>query len=337
MTAPEVGVLLTGEGMSLSRMVDYAISLEDTGFQSVWHEEIFREPFVPLAAIAARTKSIRLGAAVSTWSRTPVTSALTAANLDQLSHGRYVHGVGTGPPAWNEQYHGISYEHPVQRMREFIEVIRSVWRAHSGQAVSYGGHWYNVRDYSRPLRQEREAITLALAAVQRNMLRLAGSHADAVIFNVLTTKEYYRDYGLRYLAEGAGSAGRPVTDVERLALICVAVHEDVAQAREWARHQIAFFAVIPYFDAILGIHGFAKETAAIRGAATEGDLHRQIGAVSDEMVDRLTIAGTPAECRARLAEWVDIDTALLVSPTFGLGDEEIAANYQAIRDAFARR
>lgn len=111
------------------------------------------------------------------------------------------------------------------------------------------------------------------------MLRLAGSHADAVIFNVLTTNEYYRTYGLPYLAEGAKAAGREVTGIERLALICVAVDADVAQARQWARHQIAFFAVIPYFDAILGVHGFAKETAAIRAAASEGSMERQIAAL----------------------------------------------------------
>lgn len=337
MTAPQVGVLLTGEGMPLPRIVEYAVSLEDAGFHSVWHEEIFREPFVPLGAIAARTRSILLGSAISTWSRTPVTSALTAANLDQISGGRYVHGVGTGPPAWNEQYHGISYEHPVERMREFIEVIRSVWRAHSGETVDYAGDWYRVRDYSRPLRQERERIPLALAAVQRNMLRLAGSHADAVIFNVLTTERYYQDYALRHLAAGAEAAGRNPAEVQRLALVCVAVDEDIAQARRWARHQIAFFAVIPYFDAILGVHGFAQETAAIRAAAARGDLRAQIEAVSEEMVDRLTIAGTSDQCRARLADWSQLDTALLVSPTFALGDDEIAANYEAIRETFASR
>ena len=96
---PRVGVVLSGEGMPIEELVAYGAGLEDAGFDSVWHEEIFRDPFVPLAAIAARTSRLKLGTSVSTWVRTPVASALIAANLDELSNGRYVHGVGTGPPA----------------------------------------------------------------------------------------------------------------------------------------------------------------------------------------------------------------------------------------------
>jgi alkanesulfonate monooxygenase SsuD/methylene tetrahydromethanopterin reductase-like flavin-dependent oxidoreductase (luciferase family) len=217
-TTPAVAVLLIEEGMPLPEIVDYAVSLEDVGFAAVWHEEIFPEPFLPLAAIAARTQRIRLGAAISNCPRTPVSSALTAANLDQISAGRYVHGVGRGPAAWNEQYHGIRYEHPMPRMREFIEAIRAAWRVHSGRMTSYDGRWYRLVDYARPLRQEREDIPLALAAVRRNMLRLGDSHADAVIFNVLTIHEYYRDYALPHLATGAEAAGRDPAQIERLAL-----------------------------------------------------------------------------------------------------------------------
>ena len=73
---PRIGVVLSGEGMPIEELADYAAGLEDAGFDSVWHEEIFREPFVPLAAIATRTSRITLGTAVSTWVRTPVSSAL---------------------------------------------------------------------------------------------------------------------------------------------------------------------------------------------------------------------------------------------------------------------
>ena len=179
MAAPRVGVVLNGEGMPLADLVDYAVGLEDAGFDSVWHEEIFREPFVPLAAIAARTSRMRVGTSVSTWVRTPVSSALIAANLDQLSEGRYVHGVGTGPPAWNELYHGIGYHAPVARMREYMGAIRTAWKGHSGRAVDYAGEHYSITGYFRPILQEREEIPLYLAAVQKRMLRLAGAARTA--------------------------------------------------------------------------------------------------------------------------------------------------------------
>ena len=74
MATPRVGVVLSGEGMPLQELVEYAVGLEDAGFDSVWHEEMFREPFVPLAAIAARTSRLRLGSSVSTWANRHVRS-----------------------------------------------------------------------------------------------------------------------------------------------------------------------------------------------------------------------------------------------------------------------
>ena len=153
--SPRVGVVLSGEGMPIRELVDYAVGLEDAGFDSVWHEEIFRDPFVPLAAIGARTSRLKLGTAVSTWVRTPVSSALISANLDELSDGRYIHGVGTGPPAWNEQFHGIPYHQPVDRMREYVGAIRTAWSGHSGRIVHYEGEHYSIDSYSRPIGQAR--------------------------------------------------------------------------------------------------------------------------------------------------------------------------------------
>lgn len=320
--------------MPLHDLVDYGVGLEAAGFDGVWHEEIFRDPFVPLAAIAARTSRLRVGTAVSNWTRTPVSSALIAANLDQLSDGRYVHGVGTGPPVWNEQYHGMAYHAPVPRMREYVGAMRTAWRAHSGRMLDYAGVHQRLDRYYRPMVQERDEIPLFLAAVQRNMLRLAGAVADGVIFNILTTPAYYRQYAFPHLEAGATRAGRNPQDIHRAALVCVAVDSDEAQARQWARHQVAFFAQIPYFEVIMGPHGLWEPAAVIREAAARDDTAGMVAAVTDEMVDTLTIAGTPDQCRDRLEQWHDLDTALLIAPAFDLTPEEIAANYRAIAAAF---
>src|SRR4029450_1007646 len=100
---------------SLEKVVDLAVGAEDAGFESVWHVQIQREPFVPLTAIAARTKRIRLGTGVAIWARSPILASLVAANLDELSGGRFLYGLGTGPPDWNRRFHGMSYERPARR------------------------------------------------------------------------------------------------------------------------------------------------------------------------------------------------------------------------------
>ena len=85
----------------------------------------------------------------------------------------------------------------------------------------------------------------------------------------------------------------------------------------------------------MGPHGLWEPAAAVRRAAERGDVQAMVGAVTDEMVDKLTIAGTPEQCRRRLEEWSDLDTALLLAPSYHLPQEEIAANYRAIAEAFA--
>jgi probable F420-dependent oxidoreductase len=299
--APKVGILFSGEGMSLSDVIELGVSVEDAGLDSAWHVEIQREPFVPLAAIAARTKRIRLGTGVVIWARSPVLASLVAANLDELSGGRFLYGLGTGPPDWNRRFHGMSYERPVQRIREYVDVMRGAWRAaYEGSTFDYDGEIYRVEGYQRSLRQERERVPIVLAAVQRRMCELVGEIADGVLFNVLSTPRYVREFALPHVERGAARVGRTAASVERATAITAAVNTDASEARRWARHHIAFYSVIPYFDVMFELHGFQPEAAAIREAAARGDPAEMIAAVSDEMIDTFAIAGTPDDCRRQL-------------------------------------
>lgn len=333
---PKVGLLLSGEGMSLAEVIELGVAADDAGLDSVWHVEIQREPFVPLAAIAARTRRIRVGTGVAIWARSPVLASLVAANLDELSGGRFLYGLGTGPPDWNRRFHGMSYERPVRRIREYVDVVRGAWAAaHDGSTFDYDGEIYRVEGYRRALRQERERIPVFLAAVQARMCELVGEIADGALFNVLSTPRYVREFALPHLERGAARAGRSVGDVERAAAITAAVDADPAEARRWARHQIAYYSVIPYFDVMFELHGFQREAAAIREAAARDDPAAMITSVSEEMVDTFAVAGTPDQLRRQLESWTDLDLAVLFPPTFRLEPAEIVANHRALIETVA--
>jgi probable F420-dependent oxidoreductase len=334
--SPKIGLLFAGEGMSLADVIELGVAAEDAGLDSVWHVEIQREPFVPLTAIAARTKRIRLGTGVVIWARSPILASLVAANLDELSGGRFLYGLGTGPPDWNRRFHGMSYERPARRIREYVEVMRGAWAAaHDGSTFDYEGEIYRVEGYRRSLRQECERIPIVLAAVQARMCELVGEIADGVLFNVLSTPRYVREFALPHLERGAARAGRKASDVERAAAITAAVDPDPAQARRWARHQIAYYSVIPYFDVMFELHGFQHEAAAIREAAARADEAGMIAAVSEDMVDTFAVSGTPDECRSQLEQWEDLDLAVLFPPTFQLEPGEIMANHRGLIETFA--
>jgi 5,10-methylenetetrahydromethanopterin reductase len=333
---PKVGLLFSGDGMSLADVIELGVSAEDAGLDSVWHVEINREPFVPLTAIAARTKRIRLGTGVVIWARSPILASLVAANLDELSGGRFLYGLGTGPPDWNRRFHGMSYERPARRIREYVDVMRGAWKAaHDGSAFDYDGELYRIEGYRRPLGQERERIPIVLAAVQAGMCQLVGEIADGVLFNVLSTPRYLCEFAAPHLERGAARSGRDLATLERAAAITAAVDGDASAARRWARHHIAFYSVIPYFDVMFELHGFQREAATIREAAARADPNGMIEAVSEEMIDAFAIAGTPDQCRRQLEAWRDLDLAVFFPPTFQLEPDEIAANHRALIETFA--
>jgi probable F420-dependent oxidoreductase len=334
-SVPQVGLLLSGDGLSLDEVVDVGVRAEDAGFDSIWHVQIQREPFVPLTAIAARTKRIRLGTGVATWAFQPVLAALMSASLSEVSAGRFVLGLGTGPKDWNERFYGMTYDRPVDRMRDYVETVRGVWSAHSGRSFDHEGDFYAVRGFGRSIEQPYERIPVHLAAVQRRMIALAGAVADGVLFNVFTTPRYVADYALPILREAAAGAGRSADEIEIGAVVTTAVNDDGAVARDWARRHLAFYAVIPYFDVMFRLHGYEAEAAAVRAAAGRDDLPGMLAAVSDEMVETFAIAGTPDHCRSRLADFDNIGALALFPPSFQLGSDEIRANHEAMLECFA--
>jgi alkanesulfonate monooxygenase SsuD/methylene tetrahydromethanopterin reductase-like flavin-dependent oxidoreductase (luciferase family) len=167
------------------------------------------------------------------------------------------------------------------------------------------------------------------------MCELVGEIADGVLFNVLSTPRYVAEYALPALERGAARGGRKVGQIERLAAVTAAANEDAAEARRWARQQIAYYSVIPYFDVMFELHGFQREAAAIRDAASRGDPTGMIVAVSEEMIDAFAVAGTPEQCRRQLESWAGLDVAVLFPPSFQLGSDEIVANHRALVDTFA--
>src|SRR5262245_44567430 len=140
--APRAGLLLSEGRLTLNEVVGVGVRAADAGFDSVRHVQNQRAPVVPLHAIDPRTKRIRVGTGVATWAFRPVLAALMSASLSELAGGRFVLGLGAGPKDWNERFFGMTYDRPVDRMREYVETVRGVWSAHSGASFDYEGSLY---------------------------------------------------------------------------------------------------------------------------------------------------------------------------------------------------
>jgi probable F420-dependent oxidoreductase len=331
------GILYNADDLSMADMLHYAKMAEAAGADSVWAAEAWRDAFVPLTAMASVLQRVRVGTSIAQFARPPVLTALSALSLAEYTHGRFVLGVGTAPPEWNKNWHGLEVTKPVARMREYIECLRTLWTATTTQPVSYTGEFLQVKDYVRFIPAAYDRVPIYLAGVNRRMIQLAGSHADGLILGPLNTPKYLREVVHPNLQRGLDSAGRGRHDVEVCTIKICAVHHDARTARALARHAVAFYATLAYYDIVLTPMGFTEAALAIRAAMGRNDIPGMINAVTDEMVEALTVAGTPDEVRRQLAQFDGlVDTVILYGPYFAVDTEEVKANHRAMIETLSQ-
>src|SRR5262245_19640974 len=238
-TAWKWGIAYNADDLSLADMLHYSRMAEEAGADSVWAAEAWRDAFVPLTAMASGLQRVRVGTCIAQFARPPVLTALSAMSLAEYTQGRFVLGIGTAPPEWNKNWHGLEVIKPVARMREYIECLRILWTATTTQPVSYRGEFIQVKDYVRFLPAAYERVPIYLAGVNRRMIQLAGSHADGLILGGLNSPKYIREVVHPNLQRGLDRTGHTRQEVALCAVKQCAVSTDARAARALARHAIA--------------------------------------------------------------------------------------------------
>jgi probable F420-dependent oxidoreductase len=319
--------------------VELARRAEAAGFDSVWAPEFHNHSGpIALAGAALETGSVELGTAIAwAFGRSPLLTAVTALDLDELSGGRFVLGLGTGTRRMRTDWLGAEGDRPAQRLRETVEAIRAVWAAAEAGAVEYEGELIRlrVRPYGRA-GQIRASLPVYLAAVNEGMARMAGAVADGVVSHPMATVRYIDEVMRPAIAEGAEAEGRSGSDVAIADWLLVAASDDEQQAREDAKRQIAFHATVRTYDRILDLHGFTDTAAQIRELWRSFDLAGMTALVTDEMLDEMAVAGTPAECRERVAERAaNVDRLLLGAPVVATDGGRIGEYHDALVETFA--
>jgi probable F420-dependent oxidoreductase len=321
--------------------VELARQAEDAGFESAWAPE-FHNHSGPLAlsAAAMTTERIELGTAIAwAFARAPLLTAVTALDLDEMSGGRFVLGLGTGTKRMRTDWLGAPAERPARRVRELIGAIRAVWAAAEAGSIEYEGELVRlaVRPYGRA-GQQRASIPIFLAAVNEGMCRTAGRAADGVVAHPMATSRYIDEVMRPAIAEGAEREGRAAKDVEVADWLIAAVSDDRDQAREDAKRQIAFHATVRTYDRILALHGFMEVATEIRELWRKFDLAGMTALVTDEMLEVMSVAGDVQECRDQLAARPSsADRVLLGAPVVATDSGRLREYHRALLEAFGNR
>ena len=334
---PHLGLLL--ELPTQTENVELAARAEAAGFDSVWAPEFHNHSgALVLAAAALRTDSVELGTGIAwAFGRSPLLTAVTALDLDEMSGGRCILGLGTGTRRMRTDWLGAPAERPARRLRETVEAIRAVWAAAEAGAVEYQGELVKlqVRPYGRA-GQARPAIPVYLAAVNEGMARTSGAIADGVVAHPMATARYIDEVMRPAIAEGAEREGREPGAIEVADWLLVAVSDDPDQAREDARRQIAFHATVRTYDRILDLHGFTGVAGQIRELWRSFDLAGMTALVTDEMLERMAVAGTAGECREMVAARASsADRLLLGAPVVATDPGRMREYHDAIVETFA--
>ena len=328
-------------GETLAELCDAARRAEAAGAQVVWCPELQRSATVTAAAMGAATTACGVGTAiVLAFTRSPMTLALEALDLDELTGGRFILGIGSGVRALNERWHNARFGRPAPHLRETVRNVRTFWSvAARGEAIDLDGEYepMRLRGYRRPFRQVRPTIPVYLAGMGPAMTRLAGEVGDGWISHELGSPAYLREHLLPWLSQGLARAGRERGQLDVVVSALCAIDADGARARRLAAGTVGFYASVATYADFFGFHGFAAEQRAVveafRAGAAADDL---AGLVPDPLVDTLTLAGTPDDVRARLGAYEGLaDTVKLTPPTHGVSAAESRACQEQIIELIA--
>ena len=318
--------------------IELAARAEAAGFDSVWAPEFHNHSGpLALAGAALETDSVELGTSIAwAFGRSPLLTAVTALDLDELSGGRFVLGLGTGTRRMRTDWLGAPGDRPATApSRDGGGDPRRLGGGRSGGGLLRRGAGPPQRPALWPCRAgsphpsdlsgsgERGDGPDGRSGRRRRRLPPDGDRA------LHRRGDAARDRG------GRPGGGTVPEDVSIADWLLVAVSDDADQAREDAKRQIAFHATVRTYDRILDLHGFTETAAQIRELWRSFDLAAMTALVTDDMLDAMAVAGRPDECRDRVAERAaSVDRLLLGAPVVATDAGLMREYHDAIVETF---
>jgi len=326
-------------------IVDRAREVEKLGYNGIWTSEAQHDPFLPLVLAAEHTTTLEVGTAIAVaFARSPMNLAYLANDLQELSSGRFVLGLGSQVKAHIERRFAMSWSHPAARMRELVLALRAIWEAWaSGDRLSFRGEFYAhtlMTPFFSPGPNPYGNPPVHVAAVGESMTAVAGEVADGLLAHPFTTARYLRERTHPALARGVAASGRSTAEIEVSCpvLIATALTEPGMQAAVQAvRDQIAFYGSTPAYRSVLELHGWeamGDELNAVSVGRDDDRWARMGRLIEDEVLHAFAVVGSPRVVgRALVARYSQLLDRISFYTPYAAEPEAIAQTLSAFRDA----
>ena len=282
-----------GSLLSVEEVLQCTELVSKTKIDSIWIPETWgMENFSMLGAVANNTNTQKIGSSIiNIYSRSPSTIAMGSATIDTLSNGRLILGLGTSSVPIVEDFHGEKFENPVQRMREYVEIIRlSLMK----KQINYSGKIFNLKNFTLLIDPKRKSIPIYLAAINEKMVNLCWEIADGVIFYLRPLDEMKKTI----------SKMQSQKNIDVACQIITCISNDSEEAIQRAKKTIAFYVSVgKIYRDFLANNGFKNETNNIFEEFKKSGFKSNHELVTDSMLNSLCISGSPEEAKIQLEKF----------------------------------
>ena len=285
-----------GSLLSIEEVIECSKKLDKLKPEVMWIPETWGMENFSMLGLASKENSFsKIGSSIiNIYSRSPSLIAMGASTVDVISNGRLILGLGTSSVPIVENFHGNSFESPVQRMKEYVEIIRMALR---GEKINYSGNIFSLKDFSLLTKPIRKEIPIYLAAINQKMVEMTWDIADGVIFYLRPKSEMKETiYKMQKKKK-----------IDTTLQIITCIHDDQEKARNRAKKTLSFYiAVGKIYREFLQSTGYSEETKIIYDEYKKTGLPGLEKFVSEKMLDDLCIAGTPDAAVKKLNEFRDV-------------------------------
>jgi probable F420-dependent oxidoreductase len=298
---------LTG---TLNHMAQQARELEQQGADIASSLELGHDPLLQLALAATGAENIRLMTSICVaFARSPMTLALSAHDVNALSKGRLILGIGSQIRPHIEKRYSMPWSKPAARMREYIMALKAIWASwYESAPLDFRGEFYThtlMTPMFTPDDGEHGAPPVFAAAVGPLMTENAAEVADGILLHAFTTEEYLRTVTLPAVQAGLAKSGRSRDQIEIVAapfLVTGDTQEEFDQVKLAAQNQIAFYASTPAYRGVLDSIGYGELQPELNRLSKAGQWEEMGRRIDDTLLDRVALVGEPGEIARKLGQ-----------------------------------
>ena len=294
-------------GGTPDEMIDAAIDADRRGYDGWFSTDSAHDPFLPIAVAARETRRIELGTAVAVaFARNPMTVAYTANDLQALTGGRFILGLGSQVEAHVTKRFSMPWSDPAPRMREFVEALLAIWEAwNTGTRLRFEGQHYRhtlMNPNFTPAPNPHGRPRVYVAGLGARMSEVAGAVADGVILHPFTTASYLRDVTWPAIEAGLASSGRSRDDFEVVLPCFLAVGDDrdLGHRMRKTASQIAFYGSTPAYRGVLDTEGRGSVHEGLHELSRNGRWSEMGALVDDDLLRSFCAVGNPDEVAEQL-------------------------------------